>query len=149
MKIYKSYAHKISLSKEKNNNFFACQLCSSNDVFKYASQFYNDDIGIYESFFLICLDVKNKTISWHKIGQGGITSTIVDIRIIAKYAIDILASSVIMVHNHPSGGLEPSKEDINLTKRIKDGLVLFDIKILDHLILTEDSYYSFADSGLL
>lgn len=150
MKIYKSFAHKITLCKEKNSvDFFACQLSCSNDVATYARQFYSDDIGIFESFFLICLDVKNKTIAWQKIGQGGVSAVMVDPLLIAKYAIECLAKGVILIHNHPSGGLKPSQNDINLTNKVRDGLKLFDISVIDHVILSEDSYYSFADNGLI
>jgi DNA repair protein RadC len=150
MRIYKSFAHKITLVKEKSNyDFFKCQLQSSKDSANFARQFYNDDLGIYESFFVICLNVKCNTISYAKIGQGGLSATYVDPILIAKFAIESLAKSVILVHNHPSGGLEPSKNDIELTKTIRDGLGLFKIDVLDHIIVTETDYFSFADNGSL
>ena len=80
--------------------------------------------------------------------MGGISGTVVDSRIIFKKAMDLLASSIILVHNHPSGNLNPSKADISVTNRLKEGGKLLDISVLDHLIITETSFYSFADEGI-
>lgn len=91
----------------------------------------------------------NNTIGYAKISQGGVAGTVVDVKIIAKYAIDTLASSVILAHNHPSGNTQPSRADKDITQKIKDSLKLFDISVLDHIILTEDEYFSFADEGLI
>ena len=87
--------------------------------------------------------------SYAKISQGGTSATVVDPKIIAKYAVDDLCSSVILVHNHPSGNKEPSQPDKDLTKKIKTGLRMFDIGVLDHIITTKDSYTSFADEEIL
>ena len=115
----------------------------------YIRKFFFEDIGIFESFFTLLLSRSNTTIGYSKISQGGIAGTVVDVKLIAKYAIDALASSVILCHNHPSGNLQPSKQDIDLTKKVISGLKLLDIQVLDHVILTETEHYSFADSGLL
>ena len=95
------------------------------------------------------LNNSNETTGYFKISQGGITGTVVDIRIIAKYAIENLATGVILAHNHPSGKLMPSEADKQITRKVKDALKMFDIQVMDHLILTEQSYYSFADEGIL
>lgn len=84
-----------------------------------------------------------------KISQGGLSNTIIDIRLIAKYAIDVLAASVILVHNHPSGSVLPSSCDNELTRRVAQGLKLLNIKLLDHIIISEDNYYSFSDEGAI
>jgi DNA repair protein RadC len=81
--------------------------------------------------------------------KGGISGTVVDIRIILKQAIESLASSIILCHNHPSGNLKPSNEDILLTRKCKDAALLLDIKLLDHLIFNENKYFSFCDEGML
>ena len=81
--------------------------------------------------------------------KGGITGTLVDTRLVFKRAIELTATSIILCHNHPSGTLKPSASDISLTKKIKKGGEVLDIKILDHIIITEGSYYSFADEGVL
>lgn len=113
----------------------------------FIQQFYGDDLEIFESFFILLLNRNCTTLGYAKISQGGISGTVVDIKIIAKYCVDSLASSVILCHNHPSGNLKPSEQDIRLTKKIKEGLKLLDVKVLDHIILTTDSFYSLADKG--
>lgn len=133
--------------KKTESEFEKIKISSSQDSVKYLRQFYLDDIGIYESFFLMMLNRANQVIGYVKISQGGITGTVADPILVAKYAIDSLAKAVILCHNHPSGNLNPSDADINLTAKIKQGLKLFDITVLDHIILTESSYYSFADEG--
>lgn len=115
----------------------------------FIKEFYQGDIEIYESFFLLLLNNQNQTIGYAKISQGGITSTVVDVRIIAKYVVDSLATAVILAHNHPSGNLKPSQQDIDITNKIKSALKLFDTIVIDHLILTADSYYSFADEQII
>lgn len=112
-------------------------------------QFYGDDIEIYESFFILLLNQANQTIGYAKISQGGITGTMVDLRIVAKYAVDALATSVILAHNHPSGNLNPSQLDIALTKKAVEGLRLLDIGVFDHIILTADGYCSLSNEGHL
>jgi DNA repair protein RadC len=130
------------------------QITSSEASYKFISQFFYEDVAVYESFFLVLLNRQNVTIGWAKISQGGVSGTVVDSRIVAKYAVDSLASSVILCHNHPGGTLGPSKQDKDLTEKIKWGLELFDCKVLDHMIIippTEKGpkFYSFADEGLL
>jgi DNA repair protein RadC len=107
------------------------------------------DMLICESFVCLFISIANKPLGFAKISVGGISATIVDIRLIAKYCIDTLCSAVILGHNHPSGDLQPSKADIVLTDRIKEALAVFSIQVLDHQILTAKEYYSFADEGIL
>ena len=108
--------------------------------------FYGDDIEIYESVFILCVNNQNEPTGFAKIGQGGVTGTVVDIRIISKVAIDSLATGIIFAHNHPSGNKMPSKEDQQLTERIKKAMDIFGIRFLDHLIITTDDYYSFGNN---
>ena len=136
-------------AKKTPSNFEKVKIVSSKDAFKVIKQFYFDDIDIFESFFILCLNRNNQTIAYAKISQGGVNGTVVDIKLIAKYAIDCLASGVILAHNHPSGNLKPSNEDLAITKRIKEGLKILDISVLDHLILTSQGYLSFGDEGIL
>ncbi|MDR2653309.1 MAG: DNA repair protein RadC [Prevotellaceae bacterium] len=103
----------------------------------------------HEEFWIILLNRASKIISKHKISQGGISSTTIDIKIIAKYAMESLASNVIIAHNHPSQSIKPSKEDEKITNEIKSALNLFNIKLVDHLIITDGEYFSFADNCLL
>lgn len=122
---------------------------TSMDAAKYIKRFYFDDIEVYESFFMLMLNRSNTTVAYAKISQGGTVGTVVDIKLIAKYALDSLCQSVILAHNHPSGNTKPSDQDMAITKKVQEALTLFDIKILDHVILTKDGYYSCADNGVL
>lgn len=148
MQILKDKASTYTLKTTKSE-FNKVKIRSSADCYEFIKQFYGDDIEIMESFFLVLLNRANTTIGWVKISQGGLTGTVADPRIIAKYAVDSLACAVILAHNHPSGNLQPSEQDNLLTKKIKGGLQLLDIQVLDHIILTETAYYSFADEGQL
>jgi len=122
-------------------------ITSSESAADFIKTFYNDDIEIFESCFLLLMNQSNKTIGYAKISQGGITGTVVDVRLIAKYAVESLATSIILAHNHPSGSLLPSDADIALTKRVNKAMEILDIRFLDHLILTKDGYYSLSDNG--
>lgn len=103
----------------------------------------------YEEFWLLLLNRQNQIIKKVQISKGSVSSTIVDARLVFKPAIEHLASSIILIHNHPSGTLKASKEDINITKKLVEVSKLFDIPILDHIIFTNDAYFSFADEGLM
>lgn len=133
--------------KATKQDFSIEKVNSSETSYNFAKKFYHDDINIYESCFIILLNSANNVTGYAKISQGGICGTIVDKRLICKYAIDALASAVILVHNHPSGNLRPSRDDENLTMATREALKLFDIRLLDHIIITEGKYYSFADEG--
>lgn len=133
--------------KESESEFKKVKITSSKDAYQVIKQFYHEDIEIYESFFILLLNRSNETIGFAKISQGGITGTVVDTKIIAKYCIDTLASGVILAHNHPSGNLSPSDADNKITLKIKKALEYIDTVILDHLILTKNDYYSFTDNG--
>lgn len=125
------------------------EIDSSTTAAKFARQFYGDDLNLYESFFLILTNTHNKPIAWAKVAQGGINEVGVDIMILAKFVVDSLAKNVILVHNHPSGGLTPSAPDKSLTKKVIDALALLGAKVADHIILTDSDYYSFRDNGLI
>lgn len=144
MKTIKNYNLTV---KESESEFKKVKITSSKEAYKVIKQFYHEDIEIYESFFILLLNRANETIGYAKISQGGVTGTVVDTKIIAKYCIDTLASSVILAHNHPSGNLYPSNADIKITTKIKKALGFIDTAVLDHLILSKKGYYSFADEG--
>lgn len=120
---------------------------SSSKSADFIRQFYGDDIHIFESSFILLLNNQLQTIGYAKISQGGLTSTIIDVRLVAHYAINALATHVILAHNHPSGVCKPSPADIQLTKKIMQGLQILEINVIDHIILTGTSYYSLADNG--
>jgi DNA repair protein RadC len=103
----------------------------------------------HEEFWVLILNRSNKVIDKRKISQGGITGTVTDIRLILKMALDNLATSMILCHNHPSGNLQPSEADISITRRLKESATLMDISLLDHLIIAGKGYFSFADENLI
>jgi DNA repair protein RadC len=135
--------------KKIQTQFPKIKIKSSEDAADFIRQFYGDDLVIFESFFILLLDRSANTTSYAKISQGGIAGTVVDIKLIAKYAVEALASCVILCHNHPSGNKTPSQADREITTRAIKALELLEIKVFDHIILTEDSYTSFADEGML
>lgn len=139
--------YKNQITLKANENFQSVKIENSKDIDTYVRQFYFEDLEVFESIFIVLLDRAMNTIGWVKVGQGGVSACMTDIKIIAKYAIDNLASSVILVHNHPSGNLKPSIQDISLTNKVREGLKILDVSVLDHLIITKDAYYSFADEG--
>ena len=103
----------------------------------------------HEEFWVLYLNNANKVVSKKQIGKGGLTATLVDVRIIFKKAMELNSVGIIICHNHPSGKLKPSGADIELTNKIKAAASMLDIKLLDHLIISEKTYFSFADEGIL
>jgi len=103
----------------------------------------------HEEFWVLFLNNSNKVLAKHQISKGGVTATVVDVRLLFKRALELTSVGVIVCHNHPSGKLNPSNSDIQLTHKIKEAGTTLDIKLLDHLIITEKAYFSFADEGIL
>lgn len=102
-----------------------------------------------EQFHIILLNRKNGILSMQKISEGGTTGTVVDAKVVFKKALDHLATAIILVHNHPSGNKMPSSADLDITKKIKSFGELIEITILDHIIIANDNYFSFADENVL
>lgn len=102
---------------------------------------------VHEEFWVVLLNTAKKEIARYRIGLGGINATSVDLKIIMKYAIVNNASAIILYHNHPSGNIMPSQQDKNLTKYIVRAADMFDINVLDHIIIAGHNYYSFSDEG--
>lgn len=132
---------------KKDLDFIAVKVNTSLVAKNFAMSFYHEDIEIYESVFMILLDASSMTIGYVKISQGGVKGSVVDIKLILFYAINSLATSFILIHNHPSGQLKPSQADLKITKSIKESCKIVDLQMLDHIIITKDSHYSFADEG--
>ncbi|NQV52274.1 MAG: DNA repair protein RadC [Flavobacteriales bacterium] len=103
----------------------------------------------HEEFYIVLLDRANHVIDTVRISQGGVAGTVADAKLIFRSALERLASGIILAHNHPSGNLNPSQADIQLTKNLKTSGKLLEISVLDHLIVAENSFYSFADEGLI
>ena len=103
----------------------------------------------HEEFWIIYLNNSNKVLQKNQLSKGGITGTLVDVRLALKTALEVGAVGIILTHNHPSGTLKPSEADKQITKKLKNAGENLDIKVLDHLIITENAYFSFADEGML
>ena len=103
----------------------------------------------HEEFWLLMLNRANRVIGRFKVSQGGLSGTVIDTRIILKKALDNLASSIIVCHNHPSGNKQPSDADVKITEKLKKAAEILEIKLLDHIIIADKSYFSFADEGLI
>lgn len=103
----------------------------------------------HEEFWVLLLNRGNRLIKKKRVSEGGVSGTVADPKIIFKMALEELASGIIVAHNHPSGNLNPSKSDIDLTRRLKDGGKLLEVQLLDHIIVAGAKYFSFADEGLI
>jgi DNA repair protein RadC len=124
---------------------------SSADVYYYLLKFFPEEtISLQEQFVVGYVNRANKLIGVYELSKGGITGTIADPRLILSVALKAAATGIILAHNHPSGNLQPSIQDKDITKKIQEACKLLDITLLDHLIVVpEDAYFSFADEGLL
>ncbi|AXT51349.1 DNA repair protein [Aquimarina sp. BL5] len=137
----------ITFSRKRKVNG---KIGSAKDVATTVSKFYTKNtIEVREQFFVLYLDNSNKVLGYHTHSVGGIKGSVVDIRILFSVALKSLATSIIIAHNHPSGTLKPSTSDIRINSKIKQAGELLDIQLLDHIILTKESFYSFAEEGKL
>lgn len=125
------------------------KIASSRDAYILSLPFFASLIDYKEQFKILLLNNGNEILGIASVGDGGITGTLVDIRLIFQNALKAHACGIILLHNHPSGTLRPSEADKRLTKKVKEAGDFLDIKVLDHLILTAENYYSFADEGIL
>lgn len=128
------------------------QITSSTDAYKVIMTGYNHDtIALQEQFVVAYLNRSNRVIGLYRLATGGVTGVVCDPRLILAVAIKAGACGIILSHNHPSGSMKPSRADEDMTFKIREGAKLFDMKVLDHLILAPDSesYFSFADEGVL
>ena len=114
-----------------------------------AALFPPETICLQEQFVVLYLNRANRVIGSYQLSKGGITGTIADIRLILSVALKTAATGIILAHNHPTGNLKPSEADRQITERIKQAGKLMDIELLDHIILSSEGYYSFADDGKL
>lgn len=123
------------------------KITSSKDVFEYFFALIGD--FTYESFYILLLNRANKIIRHVEISEGGISGTVADPKKIFKMALENNATSIILSHNHPSGSVKPSDADIRLTKKLKSAGEMLDVPVLDHIIIGDEKYYSFADEGII
>jgi DNA repair protein RadC len=126
------------------------KITKSSDAFEVLKKHWNlETIDFLEHFKVMLLNRANKVLGIIEISTGGMAGTIADPKVIFIAAIKSAASGIVLAHNHPSGNRQPSQADINLTKKLRSGGELLDIAVLDHLIISSEGYYSFADEGLL
>lgn len=126
------------------------QISSSKDAYNILIQQWNPGrISLLEEFKILLLNRRNRVLGIVNISNGGFSGTIADPKLIFAAALKACASGIILAHNHPSGEVDPSKEDIVLTKKLKEAGKILDLQILDHLIISKHQYYSFGDEGEL
>lgn len=126
------------------------KVASSEDAYKYLLSTYKEGTICYKEYFkFLFLNQDNQVLGYTLISEGGITDTTVDVRVILQAALLTNSVAIILAHNHPSGNLKPSRQDMEITKKVRDASQLMRIKVLDHLIISDAGYYSFADEGQL
>lgn len=125
------------------------RIANSRDAVEVLRPYYSEYMEHREAMFIIALNRANNVIAVARISEGGIAGTVADPKIIFQHLLLVNASSFILSHNHPSGNTEPSNADRDITKKLKSAGEALDLPLLDHVILTEDSYFSFADQGLI
>ena len=130
-------------------NLLHPKISSASDAARILRPFFATAMHHHECFIMLCLSNDNAVIAAYKVSEGGITGTLVDVRIVYQAALLCNATSIVVSHNHPSGTLRPSQADIKVTQDLKKAGELLNIKLLDHVILTADGYMSFGDDGLL
>lgn len=134
----------------KNKNQDAVKVSSSVDVYNFILNHWDDDtLDIQENVKMLLLNSSNTILGVYDVSKGGINSTVIDLRLVLSVALKCLATSIILVHNHPSGNTNPSEQDREFTKKIKSACKFLEIQLFDHIIITRHDYYSFADNGYI
>ncbi len=133
-----------------NNDLENIKITDSNSAYKTLIDNWDiDTIQLQEEFKVLLLNRANIVLGIYPLSKGGVSGTMVDIKLLLASAIKANASSIIVAHNHPSGNIKPSENDKRLTRKIKEGAKLLDVTLLDHIIITKERYYSFSDDGNL
>ncbi len=133
----------------REDRLMLSSISSSDDAYRFLKDVIADGIEVQEHFVVLYLNHANKLIGYYKHTKGTINSTQVDVELLVATGLKILAKSVILSHNHPSGNTNPSEADKVITRKIKDAFKYFDVSVLDHIIVTKNGYHSFADEGEL
>ena len=137
---------KLSYKVKTRTGKFATSADSAKKIF---DEIYDGDYDHIERTYVIGLSRNNEMVSWMLLGVGGVSSVVMDTKVILQFALLTNSSAIIISHNHPSGNPKPSRQDNIMTESIKKGCEAVEISLLDHLIFTSDDYYSYADSGKL
>ena len=134
----------------KNKNQDAVKVSSSVEVYNFILNHWDDDtLDIQENVKMLLLNSSNTILGVYDVSRGGINSTVIDLRLVLSVALKCLASSILLVHNHPSGNINPSDQDREFTKKIKSACKFLEIQLFDHIIITRYDYFSFADNGYI
>lgn len=137
-----SYKPLLSVSKQP-------QITNSLDIYEILKQCWGEHIAYCEEFKIVLLNRANRVLGISNISVGGMSGTIADPKKIFQSALKGNAASIILAHNHPSGNLKPSQSDLELTKKIREAGIFMDLPVLDHIIMTDEGFLSFADEGLM
>ena len=134
----------------KSTSTSRSKIYSSEDAYEVLLSTYREGTICYKEYFkVLFLNQAKQVLGYTLISEGGITDTTVDVRVILQAALLTNSVAIILAHNHPSGSMKPSRQDMKITKQVKDAARLMRITVIDHLILTDEGYYSFADEGQL
>lgn len=148
--MYRIKASMVKDTRFAKSMFSKAKIQSSTDIYRIATKLYlRGTLNLREEFHVLYLNNAGYCIGSTIAGVGDLNSTVIDIKLIIYLALECRAASIILIHNHPSGNLKPSKADDRMTKKIQDAARYFDLNVLDHLILTKEDYYSYADDGKL
>lgn len=146
--LFNSNLAEIKITYRNKQKFSEMRKIScSKDVVEVLRSVWSDQLEYREEFAVICLNRANKVLGYSFISSGGLAGTVVDAKVVFQIALKSNASSIILAHNHPSGNTQPSDSDIKLTMRLKEAGKYLDLPVLDHVILTSETYYSLADEG--
>lgn len=147
MKKYKFPQIKVKVSVTKGDKV---TITSPDQMVEVMRSIFNADTILWtEEVIMVCLNRANDVVGYYKISSGGFSGSVVDPRVVMTIALQNASSSIILAHNHPSGSLKPSEGDKAITEKIKNACSFFDMKLLDHLIISDNGYYAFAENGLL
>lgn len=139
----------LSISYKTKPNYLPI-ITSCDSVCKFLNEIWDKElINMQEQFMAVFLNRANRVIGYRLISTGSMNRCIVDIRLLVALALHSLSEAVVIAHNHPSGSLKPSMHDETITSKVKEALTLIDVKLMDHIIITDIGYYSFANEGLL
>jgi DNA repair protein RadC len=147
MKKYKFPKIKVKVSVTKGDKVTITSPEKMVEVMR--SIFDADTILWTEEVIMVCLNRANDVVGYYRVSSGGFSGTVLDPRVVMTIALNNASSSIILAHNHPSGNLKPSEGDKAITEKIKNACAFFDMKLLDHLIITDESYFSFNEGGLI
>lgn len=137
-----SYKTKVKFSEMR-------KIVSSKDAEEIFRNIWSDAMELREEFYMLLLNRANRVLGWYRISEGGTAGTVVDPKLIFSIALKCHASGIMLCHSHPSGNTQPSQADLSLTKNLVAGGKLLEISVLDHLILTSENFFSFADEGMM